>query len=377
MNSSSTVSPSLDVRNPSAPPDLSQILITFDSDLHQVRTLIAERIFREESFGELLIATGVSGGWREWDHPDWLIRMLEPESSTMPATTPSQMAEHLVARGGKLYRATLILAIINALSDNQQKGVTLAAALELIHLATLLHDDVIDNADMRRGKPSMPTLFDNAPAVLMGDHLYARAFEMLAECEIMRIVSATCRATSAMCRGEVEQLQWIGDYEIPEEAYFRLIEMKTAALIGCCTESASVLCGKEEQSEEWYRFGNTLGLVFQMADDLLDFTSDPATLGKQTGSDVADGKFTLPLILFREGQGSGEKLRTFINEAGSNERITKRLREEGVLERVSERIRDFQKVCHRHLDNLQKKNSSNESFEILHTLVDFTGNRTR
>jgi octaprenyl-diphosphate synthase len=287
------------------------------------------------------------------------------------------MAEHLVGRGGKLYRATLILAIIQALSKSNSKAVTLAAALELIHLATLLHDDVIDEADIRRGKPSMPTLFDNAPAVLMGDHLYARAFEMLAECGIMRIVSSTCRATSAMCRGEVEQLQWIGCHDIPEEAYFRLIQMKTAALIGCCTESAAVLCGCEEESESWYQFGNSLGLVFQMADDLLDFTSDTDTLGKQAGSDAADGKYTLPLILLRERLGGAESLRRFLEGTATSSEIADKLKVEGCLLKVRERIRDLQKVCHGHLDRLQKGNHEASAFEFLHCLVDFTGARNR
>jgi octaprenyl-diphosphate synthase len=287
------------------------------------------------------------------------------------------MAEHLVARGGKLYRATLILAIIRALSRAHPKAVTLAAALELIHLATLLHDDVIDDADIRRGKPSIPTLFDNAPAVLMGDHLYARAFEMLSECGVMRIVASTCRATSAMCRGEVEQLQWIGRHEIPEEVYFRLIQMKTAALIGCCTESASVLCHREEDADRWYQFGDTLGLVFQMTDDLLDFTSDTQTLGKQAGSDAADGKYTLPLILLRDRLGGGEALRRFLEGTSTPREIVEKLTDEGCLDKARERVLDLQKVCHRLLEQLRKGSDDHTAFEFLHGLVDFTGARNR
>ncbi|MCA9434826.1 MAG: polyprenyl synthetase family protein [Candidatus Omnitrophica bacterium] len=377
MNSLSTVSPSIDPRKTAPNRGLSDLLEPYQSDLSQVREMIAERIFRQEGFGELLISTGGQADWKEWDHPDWLLRLLESGEDSASKSTPLRMAEHLVSRGGKLYRATLILVIARTLAAENPKTVTLASALELIHLATLLHDDVIDNADLRRGKPSMPTLFDNAPAVLMGDHLYARAFEMLSECEIMRIVSATCRATSAMCRGEVEQLQWIGRHSIPEEAYFRLIEMKTAALIGCCSESTAVLCGREDLAEDWYRFGNTLGLVFQMADDLLDFTSDPETLGKQTGSDAADGKYTLPLILFRERIGGPEALKNFLSEAGGPEEIADRLREEGVLDQVRERILELQKICHEQLDRLLKDCRDDDSLEILHRLVDFTGSRTR
>ncbi|MCA9417437.1 MAG: polyprenyl synthetase family protein, partial [Candidatus Omnitrophica bacterium] len=133
----------------------------------------------------------------------------------------------------------------------------------------------------------------------------------------------------------------------------------------------------EDLAEDWYRFGNTLGLVFQMADDLLDFTSDPETLGKQTGSDAADGKYTLPLILFRERIGGPEALKNFLSEAGGPEEIADRLREEGVLDQVRERILELQKICHEQLDRLLKDCRDDDSLEILHRLVDFTGSRTR
>lgn len=378
MNPLSTASLSAQIPRTGEPVDPVRLFQPFQADLDQVRNLIAERIFREEAFGELLHETGSGGGWDMWDHPEWLVRIVQAGADECPLTAVKRMAEHLAARGGKLYRATLILAILRALKCASPKSITLAAALELIHLATLLHDDVIDEAEMRRGKPSMPTLFDNAPAVLMGDHLYARAFEMLSECGVMPIVAAACRATSAMCRGEVEQLHWIGRCDIPESAYFRLIEMKTAALIACCAHSSALLAGREEDAPLWSDFGNTLGLVFQMADDLLDFTSDPETLGKATGSDAADGKFTLALILHREALGEGgEGLRRFLANCGSPQEIAAALEEAGRLDQVRRRIVDLQGLCHRQLEMLQSRVPASQGFDFLHHLVEFTGARNR
>jgi octaprenyl-diphosphate synthase len=357
-----------------APSDLSQLTGPLEGDLALVRNLISDRVFHEESFAELLISTGKNTGWEGLNLPDWL-RNIAANSNGSTHSIPQEMARHLLSRGGKLFRATLILYSVQALSREESKGPKLAAAMELIHLATLVHDDVIDRADIRRGMASLPSLYDNAPTVLMGDHLFARAFELIAECESMGIISSSCRATSAMCRGEIEQLQWIGKEDIPEKIYFRLIERKTAALMASCTESSALLCGLPAKTQEWYEFGLTLGLLFQVTDDLLDFVADEAVLGKKTGSDAEEGKFTLPLILFRDRLGGPKALREFLEQAESPQAISHALDREGIFDLVMDRIKDLANRCHSQLDSLAEDADDLEAIGALHGMVDFLVSR--
>lgn len=370
MNSSQLASTAL--REPVIAPvkDLAEVALPVSNGLDRVRDLIAERVFREESFGELLAATGEKVGWENILLPEWLERMLYHIPSDGESKTRA-MSLHLMARGGKLFRATLILSTLRALGPVDERGPKLAAAMELIHLATLLHDDVIDRADVRRGSPSLPRLYDNAPTVLMGDHLFARAFELIAECGNLAIISSSCRATSAMCRGEIEQLQWIGRPDVPEEAYFNLIEMKTAALMASCTESAALLAGHAAERGDWYRFGLALGVLFQMTDDLLDFTADEEVLGKQTGSDAAAGKYTLPLILLRDRLGGPAAFKAFLDSGPSPKIFRDFLSKNSVLEEVRDRLRDLAETCRNQLQHLSAGHPHSAAFEPLFDLVEF------
>lgn len=365
----------MSARKPVSPqfPDLREIAALVTKDLETVRRLIAERVFLEESFGELLAATGEHLHWDQVFLPEWLERMRQ--KGTPDETLIDRMSRHLLAQEGKLFRATLILLSVRALSPSEARGTKLAAALELIHLATLLHDDVIDRAEVRRGHPSVPSVFDNTPTVLMGDHLFARAFELVAECGHLGIISSSCRATSAMCRGEIEQLQWINHADVTEEIYFRLIERKTAALMGSCTESAALLCGHDENRGEWYRFGLTLGLLFQMTDDLLDFTGDESVFGKQIGSDVAAGKYTLPLILLREQLGGPEAFQAFLSSVSSSLEIHKRLGDLGVLQEVRQRMADLAGTCRSLLASLSSTCQDREAVSCLEDLIEFVISR--
>ncbi len=356
-------------------PELHEASALVTDELEMVRELIAERVFLEESFGELLAATGEQLNWDGISMPEWLERMcvdIEPGE-----TLVKRMSRHLLAQGGKLFRATLILLSIRALSPHEERGPKLAAAMELIHLATLLHDDVIDHAEIRRGRPSLPSVFDNTPTVLMGDHLFARAFELVTECGHLGIISSSCRATSAMCRGEIEQLQWINHTDVTEEVYFRLIERKTAALMASCTESAALLCGLNEVRGEWYRFGLALGLLFQMTDDLLDFTGDERVVGKQTGSDAAAGKYTLPLILLRDRLGSPEALQTFLSSVSSPLEIREKLGSLGVFQEVRRRLAEMAGTCQTMLANLSSTCQDHEAVASLEDLVAFVVSRDR
>lgn len=364
-------------RKPTVETDrLAQIVEPLSHDLTQVRELISDRAFREESFGDLLLSTAAEGADLERSLPPWFLD-LKREVGELGQSIPTRMAAHLLARGGKLFRASLVLSILRALSPEEHRGPKLAAAMELIHLATLVHDDVIDRADIRRGAASLPSLYDNAPTVLMGDHLFARAFELIAECDNMSIISSSCRATSAMCRGEIEQLQWIGRTDVPEEAYFRLIEMKTAALMASCAESAALLCSRGEEVADWYGFGLRLGLVFQMTDDLLDFTADETSLGKRVSSDAADGKYTLPLLLFRERIGGTEALEEFLRGNDDPNDLFEALEREGAFEATRKRIEELAETCHRDLNRLSGRSELEPAFGRIHELVDFVVERDR
>lgn len=354
----------------SATRELAEVVAPVALGLERVRELITERVFRDEEFADLLLATGEKAGWDRMVLPEWLQRIAVVPVNGYQSKTRA-MSEHLMGRGGKLFRASLILSILRSLSPKEDRGPKLAAAMELIHLATLLHDDVIDRADFRRGSPSLPALHDNSPTVLMGDHLFARAFELIAECEHMGLISSSCRATSAMCRGEIEQLQWIGRADVPEQAYFRLIEMKTAALMASCAEGAAILSGLANRRGEWYRFGLSLGLLFQMTDDLLDFVADQRVLGKQTGSDAAAGKYTLPLILLRERLGGPEALETYLTERSGSGELSRSLESEGVLEEVRVRLHQLADSCREQLRSLSADAADPPAFDALYELVDF------
>lgn len=356
--------------------DLGDIAQRIQPELDQVRALIAERVFMEESFGDLLLATGEKLAWEKISLPSWLEQVVFKDSQSTESRS-QLMARHLASQGGKLFRATLILLTTQALNPKAAHSPRLATAMELIHLATLLHDDVIDRAEVRRGSPSLPSVFDNSPTVLMGDHLFARAFELIAECGLMSIISSSCRATSAMCRGEIEQLHWIGRLDVNEETYFRLIEMKTAALMGSCTESAALLCGHDAHQGEWYRFGLNLGLLFQMTDDLLDLTGDARVFGKQTGSDFAAGKYTLPLILLRSRLGSPEALQKLIGSSQAMSDIQVALQEHGVLTRMHEHLSDLVESCRSILSSLGEQLGIRDAFAPLEELVEFVVSRDR
>ncbi|MCE7908724.1 MAG: polyprenyl synthetase family protein [Candidatus Omnitrophica bacterium COP1] len=356
--------------------DLGEIARSVQTELDQVRTLIAERVFMEESFGELLVATGEKLVWEKITLPSWLESVVYKDTFSTESRS-HLMARHLASQGGKLFRATLILLTTQALNPRENRSPRLATAMELIHLATLLHDDVIDRAEVRRGSPSLPSIFDNSPTVLMGDHLFARAFELIAECGLMSIISSSCRATSAMCRGEIEQLHWIGRLDVNEETYFRLIEMKTAALMGSCTESAALLCGQEACQGDWYRFGLNLGLLFQMTDDLLDLTGDANIFGKQTGSDFTAGKYTLPLILLRNRLGSPEALQKLFDSPQPMAEIQMALQQHGVLNEVRDHLNDLVESCRTLLAHLGDQLGMRESLVPLEELVEFVVSRDR
>lgn len=207
------------------------------------------------------------------------------------------IGHYIVDAGGKRLRPLLVLLCANALGYQHKQHIDLAAIIEFIHTATLLHDDVVDVSDLRRGRPTANAQWGNAPSVLVGDFLYSRAFQMLVAIGSMDIMAIMSDTTNTISEGEVQQLVNAKDPEVDEANYYTVIHKKTGALFEAACETAAVLCQAPETTRESLKaYGYHLGLAFQLIDDALDYEGDAEALGKNVGDDLAEGKPTLPLI---------------------------------------------------------------------------------
>jgi octaprenyl-diphosphate synthase len=208
-----------------------------------------------------------------------------------------QVAEYIVAAGGKRLRPALLLLAAGACGYRGDGRLPLAAVVEFIHTATLLHDDVVDESHLRRGRRTANAAFGNAAAVLVGDFLYSRAFQMMVELENMRVMHVLADATNAIAAGEVMQLMASRDPELDEARYLDVIRRKTAKLFEAAARLGGILAGGAPAVEDGLAdYGMHLGTAFQLVDDVLDYSGDAATIGKSLGDDLAEGKPTLPLI---------------------------------------------------------------------------------
>ena len=209
----------------------------------------------------------------------------------------NQISEHIVAAGGKRLRPMLTVIAARALGYAGQAHHQLAAIIEFIHTSTLLHDDVVDESDLRRGRKTANALWGNAPSVLVGDFLYSRSFQLMVELDRMEVMRILADTTNRIAEGEVLQLLHVGNPDTTEADYLRVIERKTAVLFAAATRLSAMLAGAgAAQQDALAGFGMSLGMAFQIADDVLDYTADAAALGKNLGDDLAEGKATLPLI---------------------------------------------------------------------------------
>ena len=207
------------------------------------------------------------------------------------------IGHYLVEAGGKRLRPLLVLLCSRAAGYQGSNHITLAAIIEFIHTATLLHDDVVDTSDMRRGRITANAQWGNAPAVLVGDFLYSRAFQMMVALKDMDIMSILSDTTNTIAEGEVQQLVNAGDPAVSEENYLTVIHKKTGALFEAACETAAVLAGcNADERESLKLYGRHLGSAFQLVDDALDYQGNSEELGKNVGDDLAEGKPTLPLI---------------------------------------------------------------------------------
>ncbi|MEY3959976.1 MAG: hypothetical protein RIR14_630 [Pseudomonadota bacterium] len=208
-----------------------------------------------------------------------------------------QVTAHLIEAGGKRLRPMLTLAAARLCGYDGPYHVHLAAAVEFIHTATLLHDDVVDESAQRRGRPTANLLWDNKSSVLVGDYLFARAFQLMTEPGQIRVLGILANASATIAEGEVLQLTAAQDLATTEDIYLKVVRGKTAALFSAATEVGAVVAGAAEPVvQALFTYGDALGIAFQIADDLLDYTGTSAAIGKNTGDDFRERKLTLPLI---------------------------------------------------------------------------------
>ena len=214
----------------------------------------------------------------------------------------NQVAEYIIGAGGKRLRPMLLLLATGAIGRPAGKAIgsdahQLAAVVEFIHTSTLLHDDVVDESDLRRGRKTANAVWGNAASVLVGDFLYSRSFQLMVELDSMPVQKILADTTNRIAEGEVLQLLHVRNPDVDEAAYLRVIERKTAVLFAAATRLGALLAGANEAvQQQLHDYGLNLGYAFQIADDVLDYASDAQTLGKNLGDDLAEGKATLPLI---------------------------------------------------------------------------------
>jgi octaprenyl-diphosphate synthase len=208
-----------------------------------------------------------------------------------------QVSQYIIAAGGKRLRPVLLLLMCGLLGYKGQNRHTMAAVVEFIHTATLLHDDVVDESTLRRGRPTANESFGNPASVLVGDFLYSRAFQMMVETDNIRVLATLAEATNVIAEGEVMQLMNMHDASLSPEAYLHVIESKTAKLFEASSRLAAILAGSDSATEQaCATYGVALGTAFQLIDDVLDYAGDAQELGKNLGDDLREGKMTLPLI---------------------------------------------------------------------------------
>ncbi len=221
----------------------------------------------------------------------------------------NKMSRYHLNTGGKRLRALLTLESAKLCKYNKGgRDINLAACVELIHAATLMHDDVIDNSDIRRGKKTLNTIWGNHSSILVGDYLLSRCFEMMVEDGNLEVLSLLSSTSSEIAQGEVLQLQHKGEVDILEETYLKIISSKTASLFAAATKVGAILAEKDLKYKEALEFyGKNLGLTFQIADDALDYNSELKFFGKKIGNDFFEGKVTLPIILLYQKISNYEK----------------------------------------------------------------------
>jgi octaprenyl-diphosphate synthase len=269
------------------------------------------------------------------------------------------ISQHLQSSGGKRLRPALLLLAAGACEAHRDAPIRMAAVMEIIHTATLVHDDVIDEADVRRGRPSTNQKWGNQVSVLAGDWLYMQAFNLAVQERNFYVLDLLIDLTQMMVEGELLQSEMIGRIDITEQQHQDLIHRKTACLFSVCTRLGAILAEKGEDIEQRLRdYGWNLGMAFQLIDDVLDFEASEAVLGKPVGNDLKEGKVTLPLILALNSCNAAERaeIETVVREGGyesvSSARVLEIATKYGAISEVRRRAVEYCEVAVNSLDTL-------------------------
>lgn len=290
----------------------------------------------------------------------------------------NQVAEHIVSGGGKRLRPMLLLLAARALGHEGADARQLAAVVEFIHTATLLHDDVVDESDLRRGRKTANAVFGNAASVLVGDFLYSRSFQLMVELERVEVMKILADTTNAIAEGEVLQLLHIRNPDTDEPAYLKVIERKTAVLFAAATRLGALLAGSDAAvQQKLHDYGMALGYAFQIADDVLDYSADESALGKHLGDDLAEGKATLPLIhaIQHADAATRERLRGIVQEGDVDAmpEVLAAIAATGGIEYSRKRAEDYADASERALEGL----GDNEALAALRGLARYAVRRDR
>lgn len=289
----------------------------------------------------------------------------------------NQLGLYIVNSGGKRLRPLLAVTAARAVGYAGQGHLTLATIIEFIHTATLLHDDVVDASELRRGKETANAVFGNEASVLVGDFLYTRAFQLMVTLDSMKVMKSLADATNVISEGEVLQLMNCNDPETTEASYFDVIYGKTGKLFEAATQLGAVLANETEQVEEALAaYGRHLGTAFQLVDDLLDYTADSEVMGKQAGDDLAEGKPTLPLLyaMWHGNEEEAALIRNAIEQGDGREHlqaILTAMRRTGALDYTRDRALKEAQLAQAQLAALP----ASEYRDALHALADIATDR--
>jgi len=345
---------------------LARIFAPVEEDLRSSRELFAGILVSQlcERCGEIPLA---ELHWEDFD------RMGE---SLPPLVT--EMALRLHRMEGKWIRAAVVLLSERVFAPrSSEDAIKVATALELIHLATLIHDDIIDDADTRRGQQTISRTHGESVAVLMGDLLFAKAMQLLVEIENTPLLRAVTRCVSEVCLGEIAEHGFSWERPPTEEDYRNIILRKTATLLECCARCGCLLAtGDAERAEEFGRYGLNLGMAFQITDDVLDLAGDGPTLGKDSGADLRNGNLTLPVIHLAAHRKESEWVHLVSEGDGGGRRFLDLLREAGSLEYARSVAEDFRLRAERVLEPLESASPESEELRSLKSLARLVVERT-
>ena len=304
------------------------------------------------------------------------VNTLIPKQLTSDVDLVSEIGAYIVESGGKRLRPLMVLLTSGALEYTQDdRHVKLAATIEFLHTATLLHDDVVDHSGLRRGKLTANEKWGNAPSVLVGDFLYSRAFQMMVEIGDLDVMAILADATNTIAEGEVLQLANIGNTQTTESEYREIIRCKTALLFEAACHSAATLADGSKAAATMRQFGLHFGVTYQLVDDWLDYVGSSETLGKNVGDDLAEGKMTLPLIYALEHSSSNASavIEGAIKSKSADNlpHILDIVMESGALDYVKQAVLREADLAHDCLSSLP----SNDYVEALHTLTSYSTSR--